>query len=85
MPIVPGWETIDNHHLKRIFHFPNFVQALHFVNLVGAVAETAQHHPNIDFTWGKVEITTFTHDVNGLTEKDYSLAAEINKLSKGDA
>lgn len=76
----PGWEAIDNHHLYRAYKFPDFKQALAFVNKVGAIAEQQQHHPDIVLGWGKVEITTYSHDVNGLTNRDVKLAAAINGL-----
>ena len=76
----PGWEVINNHHLHRVYKFPDFKQALDFVNKVGAIAEAQQHHPDISLTWGKVEITTYSHDVNGLTNRDVKLATSINEL-----
>jgi 4a-hydroxytetrahydrobiopterin dehydratase len=58
----------------------DFVQALAFVNRVGEVAEKEGHHPDIALGWGKAEITTWTHSVDGLTESDFILAAKIEKL-----
>ena len=77
---VPDWKVVDEHHLNKSFKFPDFLKALEFVNRVGAIAEEMGHHPNIEFTWGKAEITIFTHDVDGLTGKDFALAAKINQL-----
>jgi len=62
--------------------FPNFREALNFVNSVGELAEVKGHHPDIFLTWGKVDITTWTHKINGLTESDFILAAKIDKLYK---
>jgi 4a-hydroxytetrahydrobiopterin dehydratase len=73
-----GWEIVDNHHLTKSYKFPDFVTALAFVNRVGAIAEAANHHPDIELSWGKVVVTTFTHDTNGLTDKDYDLAQKID-------
>jgi 4a-hydroxytetrahydrobiopterin dehydratase len=71
---------VNGHHVTRAFKFPDFVQALAFVNKVGAIAETQGHHPDILLTWGKAEITIWTHKINGLTESDFILAAKIDKL-----
>jgi 4a-hydroxytetrahydrobiopterin dehydratase len=76
----PGWDVVNEHHLHRVYKFPDFKQALDFVNKVGAIAEEQQHHPDIVLGWGKVEITTYSHDVNGLTDRDFRLAAKINEL-----
>jgi len=77
---VPDWKVVDGHHLTRNFPFKNFLQALAFVNKVGALAEEQGHHPDILLAWGKAEITTWTHKINGLTESDFILAAKMDKL-----
>lgn len=77
---VPQWKAGEGHHLTRAFAFPDFKQALAFVNKVGAIAEEQGHHPDILLTWGKAEITTWTHKINGLTESDFILAAKIDRL-----
>lgn len=76
------WEVINEHHLHREFRFPDFKQALAFVNRVGDVAEQEGHHPDILLGWGKAEITTWTHKIDGLTESDFILAAKIDRLAK---
>jgi 4a-hydroxytetrahydrobiopterin dehydratase len=77
---VPGWKVVDGHHIVRTFTFPDFKQALAFVNKVGAIAEEQGHHPDILLGWGKAEITTWTHKINGLTESDFILAAKIDGI-----
>ena len=79
---VPGWEVLNEHHLHKTYTFPDFAQALAFVNRVGEVAEQQGHHPDILLTWGKVEITIWTHKIDGLTESDFILAAKIEKLPR---
>jgi len=82
---VPGWEAVNEHHLKKGFAFPDFQRALDFVNRVGAVAEEQGHHPDIFLAWGKVEITIWTHKIDGLTESDFILAAKIDRLQRESA
>jgi 4a-hydroxytetrahydrobiopterin dehydratase len=77
---IPGWEAPNDHHLFRAFRFPDFKSALDFVNRVGALAEQQGHHPDLLLAWGKVEITIYTHKINGLTESDFVLAAKIDPL-----
>jgi 4a-hydroxytetrahydrobiopterin dehydratase len=77
---VPQWKVVDAHHITRTFSFPDFKQALAFVNKAGAIAEEQGHHPDIFLTWGKAEVTTYTHKINRLTESDFILAAKIDKL-----
>jgi 4a-hydroxytetrahydrobiopterin dehydratase len=77
---VPQWKVANGHHITRAFAFPDFRQALAFVNRVGELAEAQGHHPDILLSWGKAEITTWTHKIDGLTESDFILAAKIDKL-----
>lgn len=76
---LPDWQVVDNHHLRRSYSFPDFQSALDFTNRVGVVAEREDHHPDILLSWGKVELTIWTHKVNGLTENDFILAAKADE------
>jgi 4a-hydroxytetrahydrobiopterin dehydratase len=78
---LPDWEVVGEHHLHRAFKFPDFKQALDFVNRAGGIAEEQGHHPDILLAWGKAEVTIFTHKIDGLTESDFVLAAKINRVS----
>jgi 4a-hydroxytetrahydrobiopterin dehydratase len=80
---VPQWKAVNEHHITRVFTFPDFKQALDFVNRVGEVAETQGHHPDILLTWGKAEITMWTHKIEGLTRSDLIMAAKIDQLYSG--
>jgi 4a-hydroxytetrahydrobiopterin dehydratase len=80
--VVPQWKAVNEHHLTREFKFPDFQQALDFVNRVGALAEEQGHHPDIMLAWGKAEITLWTHKIDGLTESDFIMAAKIDRLLK---
>ncbi|MBV8476153.1 MAG: 4a-hydroxytetrahydrobiopterin dehydratase [Acidobacteria bacterium] len=77
---VPKWKVANDHHITREFKFPNFRTALDFVNRVGEVAEQQGHHPDILLSWGRVEITLWTHKIDGLTESDFIMAAKIDQL-----
>ena len=77
---LPDWEIVREHHLRREFRSPNFREALSFVNRVGELAEEQGHHPNISFTWRRVEIEVFTHVIDGLTKSDFVLAAKIDRV-----
>ena len=79
---VPGWEVVDEHHLHKLYRFPDFKKALEFVNRAGAIAEEQAHHPDLLLKWGKVEVTIFTHKIDGLTESDFILAAKIDRVSE---
>ncbi|MDQ3817416.1 MAG: 4a-hydroxytetrahydrobiopterin dehydratase [Acidobacteriota bacterium] len=77
---LQGWEVVGEHHLRKVYEFKNFREALGFVNRVGELAEEQGHHPDISFGWGRAEITIWTHKIDGLTESDFILAAKIDAL-----
>ena len=71
--------VVDGHHLAKTYEFPNFVDALAFVNAVGAIAEQEGHHPDLHLSWGKVSVEIWTHKIDGLTESDFVLAAKAER------
>jgi 4a-hydroxytetrahydrobiopterin dehydratase len=72
------WDVIDDHHLVKVYTFPDFRTALGFVNRVGELAEEVNHHPEITFTWGKVRIELYTHKIDGLADADFVWAARAD-------
>lgn len=78
LPQLNGWTVEGVHHIAKEYQFPDFAQALAFVNRVGDIAESQNHHPDIWFTWGKARLEIRTHKIDGLTESDFILAAKID-------
>jgi 4a-hydroxytetrahydrobiopterin dehydratase len=62
---VDGWNVVEEHHITRTFKFPNFREALTFVNRVGELSEAQGHHPDIFLAWGRVEVTSWTTKSTG--------------------
>ncbi|HZU79062.1 MAG TPA: 4a-hydroxytetrahydrobiopterin dehydratase [Acidimicrobiales bacterium] len=58
----------------------DFADSLAYVNAVGALAEEADHHPDIDIRWATVTLHLSTHSAGGITDKDLALAARIDAL-----
>jgi 4a-hydroxytetrahydrobiopterin dehydratase len=77
---LPDWQVVEGHHLTKSFSFPDFRAALEFVNRVGAVAEEEGHHPDLGLSWGRVDVKTYTHKIDGLADSDFILAAKIDRL-----
>jgi len=65
--------------LVKQYRFPDFRQALAFVNHVGEVAESEGHHPDIELGWGRVKLTLWTHSIGGLSENDFIVAAKADR------
>ncbi len=75
-----GWRVVDGHHLEKEFTYPDFANALQFVNRVGAMADEQDHHPDIHLGWGRARIQIWTHKIDGLTESDFVFAARCDAL-----
>ena len=79
--MIDTWKEVSNSITKE-FIFDNFAQALAFVNSVGALAESADHHPDILIhDYKKVTITLTTHSEGKVTDKDTNLAEKIDSLT----
>jgi 4a-hydroxytetrahydrobiopterin dehydratase len=78
---LTGWSRQRN-EIKKKFEFEGFVRAMGFVNSVALLAERANHHPDINIRWNKVLLVLSTHSEGGITQKDISLAKEIESLLK---
>jgi 4a-hydroxytetrahydrobiopterin dehydratase len=75
-----NWTTENNKWVKE-FVFADFIKAVEFVNKIVPLAESADHHPDIFIhSYKKVRIELITHSKGKITEKDYKLAEEIDKI-----
>jgi 4a-hydroxytetrahydrobiopterin dehydratase len=72
----------DGNELVKTWTGKDFAEALSYVNGVGALAEKADHHPDVDIRWNKVTLRLSTHSAGGLTQKDLELAGSIDALDQ---
>ena len=76
---VPDWAVVDK-SLRRTVVMTSFPDSIDFVNDVAQLAEGANDHPDIDIRLRKVTLLLTTHSVGGLTQNDFTLAAQIDGL-----
>jgi 4a-hydroxytetrahydrobiopterin dehydratase len=76
---LPGW-TRAGDALQRTFDRGDFAGSLRFVNAVAAIANELDHHPDMAISWNSVTLTLSSHDVGGVSERDFALAARIDAL-----
>ena len=75
-----GWE-LQGERLHRAFKFADFAAAMRFVNALAALAESEGHHPDFALhDWNRLDVTTWTHAIGGLSENDFILAGKIDAL-----
>lgn len=78
---LPHWKRNDK-AIERDFEFPNFADAMVFVNKIAEAAEDANHHPDITINYNKVKLQLISHDSGGVTQRDLRMAGRINEVAK---
>ena len=78
---LPGWDYKDN-AISKLLRFKEFMSGIAFVNRVAAIAEAADHHPDIAINYTRVRFSCSTHSEGGVTDKDFRLAGEIESAFK---
>lgn len=73
----------DGLFLTRTLLFETFGEAFGFMSRVAVLAEQADHHPEWSNVYNRVEIGLTTHDVGGLSKRDFALAAQIDAVLAG--
>jgi 4a-hydroxytetrahydrobiopterin dehydratase len=76
---LPDWSK-HGRSIRRTFEFADFLESVDFVDRIARKAQRMQHHPDIDIRYDQVILTLTTHDAGGLTEKDFSLAAQCREI-----
>lgn len=76
----PSWK-ITNEKLKKTFTFKDFVEAFSFMSQVAIVAERDDHHPEWFNVYKTVVVDLTTHDANGISAKDFSLAKAMDNIA----
>lgn len=77
----PDWTlAADATSITRRFSFDGFAAAVQLANLAAWLGEKANHHPDVAFGWGYCTIIYRSHDVGGLSERDFASAARLDAL-----
>ena len=77
---LPGW-TLENGWLRRKYSTDGWPTTLMLLNAIAFVSEAAWHHPDLEVTWGKLWVKLKTHASGGITERDFALAREIERVA----
>jgi 4a-hydroxytetrahydrobiopterin dehydratase len=72
-----GWDW-EGSAIRKQYSFGSFAESMAFANRVASLAETQDHHPDILVSYSKVTLTSSSHDVGGLTARDFKLAKAID-------
>ena len=82
LPLVPGWELVDEGKgLRFTERMADFQTVIDFVVEVARIAEEQQHHPDIQVrSYRTLQLDLSTHSIGGLTDNDFIMAAKVNAL-----
>jgi len=70
----------DSKSLHRALKFKDFYRTMSFVNAVAHIANTEDHHPDLEIGYDYCRITFSTHSIGGLSSNDFICAAKVDRL-----
>ena len=78
---LPGWRVIDD-GVETWWRAGSFAEAGTFVAEIAALADAANHHPDLTLGYpGRVHVRLSSHDAGGLTDRDGTLAEQISEAA----
>jgi 4a-hydroxytetrahydrobiopterin dehydratase len=78
-----NWKLSDDgKQIAGTFEFKNYYRTTSFVNAVAWIANSEDHHPDINFGYKTAVVTFWTHAIGGLSENDFICAAKVDALLK---
>jgi 4a-hydroxytetrahydrobiopterin dehydratase len=77
------WKIADDvKSLKRSLKFKDFYRTMSFVNALAYIANTEDHHPDLELGYDYCRITFATHSIGGLSQNDFICAAKVDRLTQ---
>ena len=82
---LPAWRKVEGGRdaIQRAYRFKDFNQAFAFMTRVALKAEALDHHPEWFNVYNRVDVVLATHDVDGVSELDVTLAAFMDEAARG--
>jgi 4a-hydroxytetrahydrobiopterin dehydratase len=79
---VEDWRVLLGDRAYSYFRTRSFAKGVSLVDAIGVLADAANHHPDIDLRYGGLTVRLWTHDVDGLSERDIELARRISAVAR---
>ena len=76
---LPNW-YLEGGWIQRKYETSGWKATLMVVNTIGHMAEAAWHHPDLTVSYALVIVKLSTHSAKGITDKDFALAGEIERV-----
>lgn len=80
---LAGWDRVAD-EIVREYELDTFGAVIEAVVRIGARAEAADHHPDLDIRYRRLRVALTTHDQGGITDLDFALAREIDAAVAGE-
>ena len=74
-----GWR-LDGDRLIREYRFPTFAAAFGLATRIALLAESQNHHPTLEVSWGRLVVSWTTDAIGALSENDVVMAAKVDRL-----
>jgi len=83
LKVLPGWSAAESRDaIVKTFQFKDFNAAFGFMTRAALAAEKLDHHPEWFNVYNRVEVLLATHDADGVTELDVTLARIMDEAAK---
>ena len=76
---LDGWSR-DAARIVKVYSFANYHETMAFVNAVAWIAHRSDHHPDLEVSYNRCTVALSSHDVGGLSARDFDSAAKIDAL-----
>lgn len=81
---LAGW-SYENSSITKSYQFKDFKEAFAKMTRIAFECESLNHHPEWENVYNSLTIKLNTHDVNGITQKDFDLATSIEHIVKNQS
>lgn len=78
---VKDWGVLESGEAGATFRTGSFARGVDLIARIGALADAANHHPDVDLRYPSVTVRLSTHEIGGLSERDVALAREISETA----
>ncbi|WP_183094706.1 4a-hydroxytetrahydrobiopterin dehydratase [Nocardioides stalactiti] len=79
---VQDWRVLASGEVGTVFATGSFARGVDLVVRIGALADAANHHPDVDLSYPRVSVRVSTHEIGGLSERDVALAQQISAAAR---
>jgi 4a-hydroxytetrahydrobiopterin dehydratase len=83
---LKGWQDVEGRDaIAKTYQFKDFAAAFAWMTAVAQVAERMDHHPEWRNVYRTVDVVLTSHDADGVTQRDVTMAREMDRLAGANA